>query len=107
MTTSKRPREDRFVRAIREKLIADYKPQHPRARIDVYRYNSVSVRVRIIDPDFARQDRTARDSDVWEILDTLPEDIREEISWLVLLTPDEVKTSLMNLEFEDPIPSRL
>jgi hypothetical protein len=46
-------------------------------------------------------------SAVWEILDTLPEDIREEISWLVLLTPDEAKTMLMNLEFEDPTPSRL
>lgn len=40
-------REDRFVRAIREKLVADYKPQHQHAQIDVKRYNAVSVRSRV------------------------------------------------------------
>ena len=107
MTAKKHPREDTCVRAIREKLVADYGPRHPHAQIDVKRYNSVSVRVRILDPDFARQNRTARDTAIWDILDTLPEETREEISMLILLTPEEAKTSLMNLEFEDPTPSRL
>ncbi len=97
--------EDKYVRAIREKLVAAYAAQHPRAKVDVRRYNSASVRVRIIDPDFAGYSRTARDTLVWAALDDLPEDTIAEISLLVLLTPEEAKTSVMNLEFDNPTPS--
>src|SRR5437899_594362 len=33
--------------------LATYEAQHPRAKIEGYRQNSVSIRIRIIDPDFA------------------------------------------------------
>jgi hypothetical protein len=98
---------DRYVKQIKKCLEEGYKPAHPGAQIDVYRYNSVSVRVRIIDPEFAGLSRTERDTSVWTVLDTLPDDTAQEISVLLLLTPEEKAGSLMNREFEDPTPSRL
>ena len=99
--------EDKYVRQIHDVLTRQYLPSHPRAKIHPKRYNSVSVRVRIIDPDFAGKSMVQRDDAAWKVLDTLPADVREEISWLLLLTPEEVRTSLMNQEFEDPSPSVL
>jgi len=105
MAAAKNP--DKTVNTIEEKLRAEYCGQHPQARVDVKRYNSVSVRIRVIDPDFATVSRTERDNVVWAILDSLPDKVRADITLLVLLTPSEAKTSIMNLEFEDPLPSRL
>lgn len=84
-----------------------YQADHPAAQIDVYRQNSVSVRVRIVDPDFAELDRSGRHDRIWEYLDRLPEDLLAEISMLLLLTPEELSDSFANVEFEDPLPSRL
>jgi hypothetical protein len=98
---------DRVVQRIADTLNRYYLPVHPGARIDVYRYNPGSVRVRIIDPDFAGQSLTDRDNGVWQLLETkLPEEYGE-VNVLLLLAPGEEKTSLMNLEFENPTPSRL
>ena len=36
-----------------------------------------------------------------------PEDVQSDISLLLLLTPDETKASMVNFEFDDPLPSRL
>jgi hypothetical protein len=100
-------REDRHVRRIREKLMSDYASRHPRAQIDVKRYNSLCVHVRVLDPDFDRQSRTDRDTTLWNILDTLPEETREEITLLTLLTPEEAATSVMNRVFENRNASSL
>jgi len=37
-----------------------YEADHARAQINLYRQNSVSVRVRIVDPDFAGQGKPQR-----------------------------------------------
>ena len=100
-------KKDKHVRAIHDALSRAYGAGHPRARIDVKRYNSVSVRVRVVDPGFAGQSWAERDDAIWDILDTLPETTRAEVSLLNLLTPAEAKTSLMNVEFDDPTPSSL
>lgn len=100
-------KDDHAVRHIEETLKRDYGSAHPKARIEVKRYNSVSVRVRIIDADFSGLSRAERDTLIWEILESLPEETRSEVSLLLLFTPQEAKTSLMNLEFDDPIPSSL
>jgi hypothetical protein len=47
-----------------------------------------------------------REPPVWNILKTLPEDIFSNITMLLLLTPKEAESSLANLEFNDPLPSR-
>jgi stress-induced morphogen len=98
---------DKVVQQLRERLDREFLPDHPDARIDVKRYNPASVRIRIVDPVFKDQSLTTRDDAVWKILDALPEATRSEISLLLLLAPEETKTSLMNLEFEDPTPTRL
>jgi hypothetical protein len=101
---AKRP--DKVLKQIVQALEA-YAEEHPAAEIETYRQNSVSVRVRVIDPAFAGQSRSRREVELWRILEQLPQDVLADVSLLLLLTPDEAKTSWANLEFEDPVPSRL
>ena len=89
------------------RVLDQYKGDHPNAQIDVRRQNSVSIRIRIIDPDFGGLDRVDREPAVWRVLKTLPEEVFTNITMLLLLAPDETERSLANQEFEDPIPSRL
>jgi hypothetical protein len=93
---------DRIIEALRA-----YETDHPSARIDLYRQNPVSVRVRIIDPDFAGRNKIERSKEAWKYLNSLPDEIQSDLSSLILLTPEETKMSFANLEFEDPIPSSL
>ena len=104
--TIPRGKTDAVIDAIIEALHA-YEADHPRAWIDLYRQNSVSVRVRIIDPDFAGQNKPQRSQNAWRYLEHLPEEAHSDISTVLLLTPDEAKASFANFEFDDPIPSEL
>ena len=97
---------DAEVSAILEAL-ETYRASHPSAKIDSYRQNSASIRIRIIDADFQKLDRAVRHDLIWEILEQLPEDIQSQVTVLLLLTPAETKKSIANLDFENPIPSRL
>lgn len=92
----------RIVRALEE-----YAQAHPDAEIDVYRYDDVSVRVRIIDPAFKGVSRARREDDLWRILDKVPEESVADINVLLLLTPDETKTSIGSLDFDNPLPPLL
>lgn len=108
MPTARNGRSDSHVRQIKKLLLREYRSAHPEAKVDVYRYNPGSIRVRIIDPHFAGTVRAERDDAVRKMLKKhLNEDVREEINLLLLLAPEETRTSLMNLEFEDPTPSGL
>jgi stress-induced morphogen len=97
---------DADVLAILEGLEA-YRASHPSAKIDSYRQNSASIRIRIIDPDFKKMDRARRHDLIWDFLEQLPEDTQSQITILLLLTPEETKKSIANMDFENPIPSRL
>ena len=97
---------DRRVAQVRD-VLAKYRQAHPNAKIDVYRQNVVSIRIRIIGPAFEGIDRVDREGEVWAILEKLPEDVRADITFLLLLTPEETSQSFANMEFENPIPSRL
>ena len=48
-----------------------------------------------------------RNDSVWKYFEPLSDESQGDISMLVLLTPSEVKKSIANLEFEDPVPSML
>ena len=87
--------------------LESYAAVHPRAGIDINRQNSVAVRLRIIDPDFRGKDLVDRDSEIWDILGTLPEIVQSQITLLLLLTPQEAKKSFANVEFEHPLESQL
>jgi hypothetical protein len=87
--------------------LAKYRSEHPDAQVDAYRQNSVSLRARIVDPDFHGIDRADRHEIVWRHIATLPEEVQSEVTMLLLLTPEETKTSFANLEFDHPLPSML
>ena len=93
---------DRMIEALRT-----YEVDHSGSDIDIYRQNSVSVRIRIIDPDFAGLSKVERSKRVWKYLDSLSDDVQSDLSTLILLTPEETKLSFANFEFEDPVPSGL
>lgn len=105
MGVKKRQREDAYVRRLREELAKVYKAKHPRAQIDVKRTYPLCVRVRILDPDFARKDRVDRDDMAWEAIHALPEEWWNQLDMVLTFTPREAKTSLMNrFEFEEFTP---
>ncbi len=87
------------------KALGVYQQDHPSAEIDVYRQSSVSIRIRVIDPDFAGMSRIARHETIWKYLEQVSDDEQGDISMIVLLTPEETARSMANLEFEDPVPS--
>jgi stress-induced morphogen len=106
MSINIRGTSDDIINSIVEGL-RSYEHDHPDSQIDIYRQNAVSVRVRIIDPDFAGQSKIDRSKNVWRYLNSLPEDVVSDLSTVILLAPDETKMSFANLEFEDPVPSGL
>ncbi|MCG3178914.1 MAG: hypothetical protein BIFFINMI_01244 [Phycisphaerae bacterium] len=75
--------------------------------VDAYQYNSISIRVRIIDSRFKGKSLVAREKMVLPLIDQLPEDIQGDITILLTLAPGEEGKSMMNVEFEHPSPSRL
>ncbi len=99
-------RPDPILRQVVNALRA-YEEIHPVAEIEAYRQNSVSVRIRVLNPEFADKNRAQREEDIWAFLNELPEETLAEISLLLLLTPDEAKKSFASFEFDDPIPSKL
>jgi len=99
---TKRP--DRILKQIVEAL-KQYQAAHPQAEIEAYRHSSVSVRIRIINPEFKDQSRAERDEELWQIFDQLPEEVASEITVVILLTPEEKEKSIANFDFEHPIPS--
>ena len=88
-------------------VLAPYDQVHPNAVIEGRRQNPFAIGVRIIDPDFEGTDRLDRENEIWKLINTLPEELISDITFLLLLTPDEAKRSFASLEFDDPIPSRL
>ncbi|HUY32666.1 MAG TPA: hypothetical protein VMV69_07770 [Pirellulales bacterium] len=104
MTTNQHP-QDAATRRIRKLLVDRYGKRHRRARVDVYRYNPCAIRIRIVDPDFAGKPIYDRWDEIWAILDDLPEETYSDITVCLLITPEEQPKSMMNIEFEDPLPA--
>lgn len=77
-------------------------------RADAYRYNSASIRVRVVDPQFEGMSVPDREDMIFPIIDRLPKRIREDILLLLLMAPSEVggpnRHLLVNLEFDHPLP---
>lgn len=90
---------------VEERLKTQYVSGHPKAQVSVYRYNPVSIRIRVVDPDFEGMSIADREDVIWKILEKLPEDIISDISVGLFITPEEQPDSLMNFEFDHPSPS--
>jgi hypothetical protein len=78
---------------------------------DAYRYNSASIRVRIIDSRFRDLTHEQRDDQVEPVLEQLDSRIQADIMNLVLLYPGEIddshRAAINNEEFEHPSRSML
>lgn len=97
--------ETKKIEALLRKHFPDYPDDFPPQS---YRYNSASIRVRVVSSEFAGKDRVERSELVYPILEkNLPEETWQDITMILLLTPDEVDESLTNFEFEKPTPSSL
>ena len=83
-------------------------------QVDAYRYNSASIRVRVIDPRFEGLSSEKRDAMVEPFSEQLPEDTQADIMNLFTFAPSELHQSpksfrefLKNTEFDNPSPSML
>jgi hypothetical protein len=101
-----RGKSDPNVDSMAEGLLA-YERDHPDSEIEIYRYNSISLRLRVKDPAFAGVDKFDRHEQVWKYLEKLPDEVQGDITMLVLLAPGEEADSLANFEFEKPSRSLL
>jgi len=83
-------------------------------KVDAYRYNSASIRVRVIDRRFEGMPREQRDRMVEPHLEKLPERTQADIVTLFTFAPSELKQApktlrefVLNTEFDFPSPSML
>lgn len=83
-------------------------------KADSYRYNSASIRVRVIDPRFEGMPREKRDAMVEQYLAQLPPETQRDIVTLLTFAPSELQRTpttfreyMLNTEFDDPSPSML
>lgn len=83
-------------------------------KVDAYRYNSASIRVRVVDSRFEGLPHEKRDAMVEPHLEQLPERTQADIMNLFTFAPSELQQTpktfrefLLNTEFEDPSPSML
>jgi stress-induced morphogen len=90
---------DATVKAFYESL-QPYIKEHSAAKVDVYRQNSGSVRIRVVDPDFQGVSMADRDQNLWPLVENLPEDVFSQLSLLLLLTPKEATDSFISRAFE-------
>ncbi len=69
---------------------------------EVYELDPYSIRIRIVDERFRPLSYIERERLVWPLLMALPEPIQQDMSIILLLTEEELATSTMNREFENP-----
>src|SRR5260370_23719907 len=105
MATVTRGSRDQTVEKVRT-ILDEYERINPGAAATLYRQNSASIRVRIVDERFSGWSKGKRHDYAWTFIsERLTEDEIQEISMLLLLTPTELRTSFINTEFDDPIRS--
>ena len=81
------------------------------SQVDSYRYNSATIRVRVIDPRFEGLPREKRDTMVEQYLDTLPAETQSDIvtlltfaPWELQQTPKTFREYMLNSEFDEAGP---
>ena len=106
MTEATVPVDDEQVDQIVGALTV-YQANHPESHVDVVRRRPYSIHIRIIDPDFEGIDWDEREPEVWKALEAVDDETFQNITVLLLLAPSETERSFANMEFENPVPSRL
>ena len=77
-----------------ETLMVEARLKEHFERVDSFRYNSASIRVRVIDSHFEAMKREQRDTMVERYLDELPPETQQDIVTLFTFTPSELTQSL-------------
>ncbi|HVS70131.1 MAG TPA: hypothetical protein VHQ47_02635 [Phycisphaerae bacterium] len=90
-----------------QRAMERFEADHPGAHADLYRQNSVSIRVRVLSDHFRAMTRADRHDEVWKYLESLDSRILEQISVLLPLAAGEKQRSMANMDFEDPLPSAI
>lgn len=104
---NKNKRQNAETRKI-EGLLADHFADTPTTIPPMaYRYNPASIRVRVVSDRFRGKSRSEREDMVLPIIRQLPENTQQDITILLLLAPEELDTSMMNTEFDNPSRSLL
>ncbi len=100
-------------RTAETRMVEDHLNQHFR-QANSYRYNSATIRVRVVDPCFEGLSREQRDAMVEPYLDQLPPETQRDITTLLTFAPSELertpatfKAYMLNTEFDAPSPSML
>ena len=111
MTTTTPRWETRRTKETR--MVEDFLKQHFQ-QVDSYRYNSASIRLRVVDPRFEGLSREERDTLVEPYLDQLPRETQNDIITLLTFAPSDLertpatfKEFTINAEFDDPSPSMI
>ena len=82
--------------------IDKYLADHPSAKFDHYRQSQFNVRLRIIDKDFEGMFTGDRHRLIWNHLHQLTPETSGLVTFMALLTPDEMESSHINYEYENP-----
>jgi stress-induced morphogen len=96
-------RDDRLTTEVRTAFEEAFGKKNTR----VYRYNPASIRVRVIDKRFHGLSLVERERLAWPTIENLSPDSRQDLTVVLLLSPDEAGRSLMSLEFDQPVKSML
>ena len=74
--------------------------------VQAYRYNSAVIRLRIEDSRFKGLSRVARMQSLEPLIDQLPEEIQDDLIFVLPIAPGEENTptpyGLMDFQFRDP-----
>ena len=89
------------------RVLEKYSETHPGADVEAYRQDEYCVHIRIIDPAFKGVSRARREDDLWRLLEEVPDDVVADINVLLLLTPEEARTSVGSFAFDHPLPPLL
>lgn len=113
MTTEQKPKWE-SMRTDESRMVENVLHDAGFDRVDAYRYNSASLRVRVIDERFESVPREERDAIVEPYIAKLPRTTQSDIVNLVLLSPTEYSQAshtfrefMLNTEFDNPSPSML
>ena len=95
------PNADPVLTAIAQ-AIDPYLADHPTATFDQYRQSRLNVRLRIVDKDFENMELGERLDLINNYLRLLNDESANQLSFLALVTPEEMASSHINCEFENP-----
>ena len=86
-------------------VLVEYEQDHPDALIEARRTGYDFIHVRIIDKALKTMNRVERSDKIWPLFfEKLPDEIIQDITRVILVTPEEAPHNGSSIEFDDPLP---